>query len=147
MGMVMYMPLLSSPNFPGKIKPIVAYFVAIAVFLNLPMSNYVEMNYDHELIIFGLEEFCRIIIGLNVAMVMEVLSFAGSIVSTPMGLAIATAIDPASGEASTTMGQFNVTLGTLVFLIINGHHVAFEAFMRSYGNHFIWRSSLSGIKN
>ena len=30
------------------------------------------------------------------------------------------------------MGQFNVTLGTLVFLIINGHHVAFEAFMTSY---------------
>ena len=54
MGMVMYMPLLSSPNFPSKIKPIVAYFVAIAVFLNLPMSDYVEMNYDHELIIFGL---------------------------------------------------------------------------------------------
>ena len=133
MGMVMYMPLLSSPNFPAKIKPIVAYFVAIAVFLNLPMSNYVEINHDHELLIFGLKEFfVGLIIGLNVAMVMEVLSFAGSIVSTPMGLAIATAIDPASGEASTTMGQFNVTLGTLVFLIINGHHVAFEAFMRSY---------------
>ena len=76
------------------------------------MSNYVEMNHDHELLIFGLKEFfVGLIIGLNVAMVMEVLSFAGSIVSTPMGLAIATAIDPASGgEASTTMGQFNVTL-------------------------------------
>ena len=39
------MPLLSSLNFP-KIKPIVAYFVAIAAFLNLTMSDYVEMNYD-----------------------------------------------------------------------------------------------------
>ena len=142
MGMVMYMPL-SSPNFPGKIKPLVAYFVAIAVFLNLPMSNYVEMNHDHELLIFGLKEFfVGLIIGLNVAMVMEVLSFAGSIVSTPMGLAIATAMDLAFAEASTTMGQFNVTLGTLVFLIINGHHVAFEAFMRSYEVISIRRSSI-----
>ena len=80
MGMVMYMPLLSSPNFPAKIKPLLAYFVAIAVFLNLPMSNYVEMNHDHELLIYGLKEFfVGLIIGLNVAMVMEVLSFAGSI--------------------------------------------------------------------
>lgn len=129
----MYMPLLSSPNIPAKVKPLIAYFVALSIFLNLPTSSYVEMNHDHQLLLFGFKEFCiGLIIGLNVAMVMEVLAFAGSIVSTPMGLAIATAIDPASGEQSTTMGQFNVTLGTLIFLIINGHHIAFEAFMHSY---------------
>lgn len=133
MGMIMYMPLLSSPNIPVKIKPLIAYFVALAVFLNLPTNSFVQINHDHELLLFGFKEFCiGLIIGLNVAMVMEVLAFAGSIVSTPMGLAIATAIDPASGEQSTTMGQFNVTLATLIFLIINGHHIAFEAFMRSY---------------
>jgi len=133
MGLTMFMPLLSSPHFPAKMKALMAYFIAFIVFLNLPVNSFVEMQTDVDLLLVVFKEFVvGVVIGLNVALVMEMLNFAGSIVSTPMGLSIATAIDPASGQQSTTVGQFNMTLGTLLFLIINGHHYAMEAFLHSY---------------
>ena len=133
MGIFQFMPILSSTHFPAKIKALIAYFVSMLVFFSLPVSSYVELTTDVELLGYLVKEFAiGAVMGLNVALVMEILNFSGSIVSTPMGLSIATAIDPASGEASTTMGQFNTTLGTMLFMILNGHHHAFDGFLKSY---------------
>ena len=132
-GLVMIMPYVGSNSFPTKVKAILAYVVSLVCFLSLPESAYFQASHDLEILIVVVKEFLiGMIMGLGVKVVTETLMFAGSIVSTPIGLSIATAIDPASGENSSTIGQFNTTLGSFLFFVINGHHYTFEALQRSF---------------
>lgn len=132
-GVLMMTPLISSSNFPVKAKTFMAFLVSLSIFFTVPISTFVPVVDDTTLFIIGVKEFAvGVLIGLNVALVNEVLTFSGSIISTPMGLSIATAVDPSSGEGSTTMGQFNATLATFLFLVIDGHHYVFLAYQYSY---------------
>lgn len=132
-GVLMMTPLISSNNFPVKAKAFMAFLVSLTIFFTIPISSFVPIVDDATLVIISIKEFAvGVLIGLNVALVNEVLSFSGSIISTPMGLSIATAVDPSSGEGSTTMGQFNATLATFLFLVIDGHHYVFLAYQNSY---------------
>lgn len=132
-GLIMIMPYVGSESFPTKTKAILAYVVSLVCFLSLPQSAYFQASHDLEILLVIVKEFLiGMIMGLGVKVVTETLMFAGQIVSTPIGLSIATAIDPASGEQSSTMGQFNTTLGSFLFFVINGHHYTFEALQKSF---------------
>lgn len=132
-GIFILSPVLSSPNLPEIIKPWILFPIALIVYLNLPYQSFVTTTEEVALLLMVMKEaMIGILIGFCVAIVIEVLTFAGEIVSTPMGLSIAQAIDPASQETSTTLGQFNTTLATLLFLCLNFHHLIFEAWMASY---------------
>jgi flagellar biosynthetic protein FliR len=112
---------------------LLAFTLNLVVFITLPVSVYTTNIQDLNLLIIVAKEFLvGLTMAINVAIVMEVLNFSGAIVSTPMGLSIAQAVDPASGVQSTTIGQFNTTLGTLVFLAVNGHHAVISTFHQSF---------------
>lgn len=132
-GLIMIMPYVGSNSLPTKTKAFLAYIVSLVCFLSLPTSAYVQAPHDLGILIIVVKEFIiGMIMGLGVKVVTETLMFAGQIVSTPMGLSIATAIDPASGEHASTIGQFNTTLGSFLFFVINGHHYTFEALQESF---------------
>jgi flagellar biosynthesis protein FliR len=132
-GLMLLLPYVGSTNVPTKLKAFMAYLVALVCFLSLPTSAYVMVTSEVEIMIIGFKEIVvGAIMGFNVKFVIQVLQFAGQIVSTPMGLSIATAIDPSSGEHSSTLGQFNTTLGFFLFFVINGHHQAFILFQESF---------------
>lgn len=142
LGVFLVVPVLSSPNYPAVAMGLLAFILNLVVFITLPVSVYTTNIQDIQLLIMAFQEFLiGLIMAINVAIVLEVLNFSGSIVSTPMGLSIAQAVDPASGEQSTTIGQFNTTLATLVFLVTNGHHAVITAFHTSF--HFLPIGSLS----
>jgi flagellar biosynthetic protein FliR len=133
MGVLSMVPVLSSPNYPAKAMPFLALLVSLVVFIHIPQSAYSYGFQDIEIAITCAKEFVvGLLMAVNVAAVMVILNFSGSIVSTPMGLSIAQAVDPSSGETSTTMGQFNTTIGTLLFLVMDGHHHVITAFKESF---------------
>jgi len=57
---------------------------------------------------------------------------AGSIAGFQVGLAISQAFDPNAGGQVSIIGRFWLTLATLIFLSINGHHLIIAAFNDSY---------------
>jgi len=61
------------------------------------------------------------LLGFLLQMVFAVLTLAGHLVATGMGLGFASMVDPQNGVNVPVIGQFYVTLATLLFLVLNGH--------------------------
>ena len=57
---------------------------------------------------------------------------AGSFVGTQIGFGILALFDPARQEHVSVIDQFYTILGTLLFLVLNGHHQMLLAFDRTF---------------
>ncbi len=76
------------------------------------------------------------LVGLAIGFVLQIAFaaplVAGELIGTSMGIGFAAAIDPQNGRSSTALGQFMMTLLTLLFLSVNGHLMLVEMVVRSY---------------
>ena len=90
--------------------------------------------------IFALGTFLSIaaeaLVGLAIGFVLQIAFaaplIAGEVIGSSMGIGFASAIDPQNGRSSTALGQFMMTLLTLLFLSVNGHLMLVEIVVRSY---------------
>lgn len=90
--------------------------------------------------IFAITTFLAIaaeaLVGLAIGFVLQIAFaaplVAGELIGNAMGIGFASAIDPQNGRSSTALGQFMMTLLTLLFLSVNGHLMLVELVVRSY---------------
>lgn len=90
--------------------------------------------------VFSLVTFLAVaseaLIGLALGFVIQIAFaaplIAGEMIGTSMGIGFAAAIDPQNGRSSTALGQFMMTMLTLLFLSVNGHLVLVEMLVKSY---------------
>ncbi|MBY0519132.1 MAG: flagellar biosynthetic protein FliR [Sphingomonas sp.] len=90
--------------------------------------------------IFALATFLAVaaeaLVGLAIGFVLQIAFaaplIAGEMIGNSMGIGFASAIDPQNGRSSTALGQFMMTLLTLLFLSVNGHLMLVEMVVRSY---------------
>lgn len=90
--------------------------------------------------IFALATFLAVaseaLVGLALGFVLQIAFaaplIAGELIGSSMGIGFAAAIDPQNGRSSTALGQFMMTLLTLLFLSVNGHLVLVEMVVKSY---------------
>jgi len=78
------------------------------------------------------EVLLGILAGVAVRLIFEGIQLAGELAGYQMGLAIAEVIDPASEDQVAILSQFMSLLATLVFLILNGHHLLIRTLVESY---------------
>lgn len=76
------------------------------------------------------------LVGLAIGFVLQIAFaaplLAGEVIGNSMGIGFAAAIDPQNNRSSTALGQFMLTLMTLLFLSLNGHLMLVEMVVRSY---------------
>lgn len=90
--------------------------------------------------IFAVSTFLAVaaeaLVGLAIGFVLQIAFaaplVAGELIGNAMGIGFASAIDPQNGRSSTALGQFMMTLLTLLFLSVNGHLMLVELVVRSY---------------
>lgn len=90
--------------------------------------------------IFAITTFLAVaaeaLVGLAIGFVLQIAFaaplVAGELIGNSMGIGFASAIDPQNGRSSTALGQFMMTLLTLLFLSVNGHLMLVELVVRSY---------------
>ena len=70
--------------------------------------------------------------GVAIRLVFEGVQLAGELAGYQMGLAIAEVIDPASEDQVAILAQFTSLLATLVFLLLNGHHLFIRTLVESF---------------
>src|SRR5688572_12918790 len=74
-----------------------------------------------------------LIVGLVASLIFAAFQMAGNLVGTQIGFGMASVIDPTNpANRSAEMDQFYGIMGTLVFLVINGHHLLLQAFDRTF---------------
>ena len=72
------------------------------------------------------------LMGFAVITLFAAVQFAGHLIGLQMGLAVANIFDPMSAGEISVIGEFYYLLSLLVFILINGHHYALDALIRSF---------------
>ncbi|MBU3918096.1 flagellar biosynthetic protein FliR, partial [bacterium] len=80
----------------------------------------------------------ELMIGLLLGAIPKVMfaavNFAGTIVGFQMGLSIANVVDPLTDQQISVIASFEGLLATLLFVVLDGHHIFFEVLSISYQN-------------
>lgn len=125
-------PIVGGMVMPATARVMAAFVIAIFVSSWIPVPELPDML-SLVAILAVLQE---VLIGAALGFVLQV-SFAVPLIAAEqiagtMGLAIATSIDPASGQQSGALGSFFGLILTLLFFVIGGHLLWFRLIMESY---------------
>ena len=126
-GLMAMAPFLGSTSIPAKVKILTALILSAAIFPQVSLSGTGPNN------VAGLAAGvgCEMLIGLSMGFVMSLMFLAmevgAELVSQQMGWSLAHLIDPHSEVSTTVLSQFYMLLGTLIYVLANGHLVLIKA--------------------
>ena len=130
-GLFIVSPIFSRTNLPDMYK--VGFSLLIAIILMNTVKGPTAPMGDLLLIIECIKELLvGFIIGFISYLFFSVFFIVGQIVDVQIGFGIVSVLDPESKIQIPITGNFYQMMATLIFLVINGHHVLIEALVRSY---------------
>lgn len=125
--------IFGSPTLSTPVKVLLSVVISLLLFPIVKVGN---VNYDlisNEIISLAARE---LIVGLSLGFLTRLFFFivtmTGDLVSMSVGLSASQMYNPMMGSNGNSIDQFYSTLGTLVFLAINGHHMLLSAIAQSY---------------
>ncbi|MBT6295058.1 MAG: flagellar biosynthetic protein FliR [Nitrospina sp.] len=132
-ALIMFIPILGSPQVPKRIKVGFILFISIAVF---PMVRSNPMHDPKGLFELVIALFSEITIGLAVAysarLIFTAVQVAGTIVDFQMGFGVVNVIDPQTETQVSITAQFQNILTILIFLALDAHHIIIGAIVESF---------------
>ena len=132
-ALIMFFPILGSPQVPGRIKIGLILFVSIAVF---PVVRATPMHDPKSLFELVVNLFSEITIGLAVAytarLFFTAVQSAGTVVDFQMGFGVVNVIDPQTETQVSVTAQFQNILAILFFLALDAHHIIIGAIVESF---------------
>lgn len=73
-----------------------------------------------------------LVMGTLSSMLMAAVEVAGHIVDIEMGFGLANVVDPEFGSSAPLMGTFKYLLVTMIFMMLNGHHLFIQGLVESF---------------
>ena len=132
-ALIMFFPIVGSPQVPGRIKVGLIIFVSIAVF---PVVRATPMHDPKGLFELVVSLFSEITIGLAVAysarLMFTAVQIAGTVVDFQMGFGVVNVIDPQTETQVSITAQFQNILAILFFLALDAHHIIIGAIVESF---------------
>lgn len=132
-GIVMTAPVFSSYRVPLYLRAGISFLLAVIL---QPMAAPQGIPIGETDILFGLlvikETLVGVVIGYTANMIFSAVQMAGEIQDTQAGYGFAGVVDPNVNRSSAILGQFQMVLMWVVFLVINGHHVLLASMMESF---------------
>jgi flagellar biosynthetic protein FliR len=132
-GVVMVAPVFGSQTVPAPAKIFLSLVLALVFF---PLVRGQGAAAPAEAGALGLAVAGELAVGLLVgfasALLFAGVQFGGHLIDQELGLQQANLLDPVLNEQISIMGQFKVLLATLVWLLINGHHLLITAISDSF---------------
>lgn len=133
-GIVLFMfPILGAGVWPNLVKAGLALMISIIL---LPVVQPDPALFP-ETILGGArlilsELILGLIIGLTIRLMFTAVQLAGQVVGFQMGFAIANVLDPESGGQGPILDQMGYYVASLIFLLLNGHHVLLNTLAESF---------------
>lgn len=129
-GMVLFAPFFSSTALPIRAK---AVFVGLVVFLLAPLvaaEPHAQVSLTSSAIVGELA--VGLVYGLSLALLNEMLLFAGQIVGLQFSFSLVNLIDPASSIQTPLLGDLFQLMGTLVLITAGLDRVLLASMLRSF---------------
>jgi flagellar biosynthetic protein FliR len=126
-------PVFSVFSVPRPAKILLAVVLTICLFPVIPHETLTTEALSLNIAWYVMREvFVGLCLGFFTRLLFFVVSIAGQLISTSMGLSSGQMFNPALGNQSTSIEQFYTTLATLLFLGINGHHYFLTGLAQSF---------------
>lgn len=130
-AMLFVFPIFSAPQIPRMVRLGLGALIAFLIFRTVPVVSPVGTIYD---LIAGVvsQLVLGMIVGFIASLTFAGIQFAGEIIDLQIGFAVANVISPTTQEQVTIIGEFQLTLATLVFLLTDAHHVLLQGIAGSF---------------
>ncbi len=122
-GLVMFQPLLGGYAIPPTIRALLVVGLAAVVTPLVHVEAGVPVHALGFVLAMGNELLLGVLMGLVVRMCFVGLQLGGQMIAQDAGLAFGRIADPATGMSQSTLSNFYLQLGAVVFLIVGGHRV------------------------
>lgn len=130
-GLISVFPILNTRTIPAPVK---AGLVTMLGLVLAPMIQLPSLPSDPVAVVAGIasEFLIGLTIGLAVRLLFSGFQIAGELIGTQMGFSAIQLLDPMSHQNTPLVAQFQLTLGSLVFLSLNAHLLVVHAIGMSF---------------
>lgn len=126
-------PIFGVEQVPSSLKILLAVILSILVYPTLRVPAMEPGDLEKMLIWLGLKELAvGLVLGYLMRLFFFAVGIAGQMISSSMGLANGQLMNPTVGIDGGAIEQYQVTLATLFFLSINGHHLFLSGLVQSF---------------
>jgi flagellar biosynthetic protein FliR len=129
---LLVLPFFTMANFPVTMRVAIGAVVALLLAPILPAFPLDKLDFISVLGVMAQEVSIGLLLGFVSRMIFYALDIAGSIISTEMGLNLASIFDPTTQQSSQIASTILVFIATIVMLTLNLHHWLLLGFERTY---------------
>ena len=129
---LLVLPFFTMSNFPVTMRVAVGAIIAMLIAPVLPMFPLEDLGFLRVLGVMAQEVSVGLLLGFIARMVFYAVDIAGSVISTEMGLNMATILDPMTQQTSQIAGTILMFLATVVMFTLNLHDWLLLGFERTY---------------
>lgn len=122
-GLFLFAPIFSSRSLPVRVKVMILAVLSLAVVPAAAAPADLPLDGFSLALLAGKELLVGFALALAVGALLTAVQVAGALIDTSVGFSLATLLDPLSNIQTTVLGQLYVILGSLTFLILDGHHL------------------------
>ncbi len=133
MGVFLIAPLFNQQGAPNHFKIMLSFTLALVLSPIVAQQGFVIPEHLIEVITLAVKEM---MVGLMIGFVFYSLfigvQMAGAFTGFQMGFMIVNVIDPASEQQISILAQFKFIMASLIFFLLDGHHMILQALVASY---------------
>ncbi len=132
-GMFVASPIFGQTTVPTQVKVMLTLMFGYFLY---PLVGTQGFHIDPgllPLVFVGVKEFMfGLVIGFLFQLIFHGVQFGGGLLGYQIGYALVNVIDPSTAESVPIIGQLKLIISTLIFFIIDGHHVVLQALFESF---------------
>ncbi|NLK94054.1 MAG: fused FliR family export protein/FlhB family type III secretion system protein [Clostridiales bacterium] len=118
---------------PNIMKGVLGIILAYSIVSGLDYNSLLDISNNYMLAYYMISEvLCGLLLGFIVNLVFEVVRMAGAYMDMQVGLSMLNVIDPTSKTNSTIMANLSYFIATVMFFIVDGHHVLIKCLIESF---------------
>ncbi|HWY31754.1 MAG TPA: flagellar biosynthetic protein FliR [Candidatus Acidoferrum sp.] len=129
---LLMLPFFTMSNFPVTMRVAVAAIIALLLAPVVPGLRLEKMDLIPVLGVMAQEVSVGMLLGFVARMIFYAVDIAGSVISTEMGLNLASILDPVTQASSPIAGTVLMFLATLIMFTLNLHDWMLLGFARTY---------------
>ncbi len=129
---LLVLPFFTMSNFPVTMRVAVGAIIALLIAPVLPAFSLGRLDFIGVLGVMAQEVSVGLLLGFLARMVFYAVDIAGSVISTEMGLNMASILDPLTQQSSQISGTILMFLATIVMFTLNLHDWLLLGFERTY---------------
>ncbi len=132
-GIFVAAPIFARNNLPALMKIGLSVTIAFIMLPLLQENSQLVIDSFIQLSVYTIKEFLiGILIGFIAFVYFSSIYLAGTIIDTQMGFGMVNVFDPQTNTQIPVMGNFYNNLISLLFIVVNGHHLLIKALVNSY---------------